>query len=212
MSNIAEILRQHRLRSLARSEAFSKSQERRVANKASHVKHILRGEDHYSSVPVTLSSLKDIYYNMIHTYRGTTSFGSYPKEMNDSSVALWMRVEKARQEVGCDAERYIKAQFVWFDKKFGTTPTTMQLATEAAVERAKEFTGSTKGRVLGNARKAPISKADIFRESEKILQKMMAAQGCNREDFYRKFVLTGLYTFPKQFLNADPAYKKIVNE
>lgn len=207
MSDIQEILKRHRLLKIDLSERFTENQEQNVSNKASHVKRILGGEDSSAANPISLTLLKDTYYNMLSTYKG--KFVSYPVDMNKKSLALWTRVESARAQADCDADRYLKAQFVWFDKAFGKAPTVEQLATETAIDRALEFTGSTKGRVLGNERKAPISKADMFRESEKTLQKMMAAQGCNREEFYRKFVLTGIFGFPDDFLRADPTYQRV---
>ena len=201
-------MRKRQERSLKRKESFKAMKEQEFEQKTESVKAILGGGNQYSAVPVELTTLRDLYFRMIQTYTGNTQY--YSAEMSDRHVALWIRVEKARRTVGCDPERFLKAQFVWFDKAFGTSPTTQQLATEAAVERAREYTGSTEGKVLGNIRKAPVSKADVFRESEKTLQKMMAAQECTREEFYEKFVLTGLYSFPKEFLKADPAYQRVM--
>jgi hypothetical protein len=210
VSDIQEILKKNRLLKISRSERFTENQEQDVSSKASHVKRILGGEDTGDANPIALTVLKDTFYNMLSTYKG--KFVSYPVAMNKKSLALWTRVENCRAQAGCDADRYLKAQFVWFDKAFGKAPTVEQLATETAIDRALEFTGSTKGRVLGNERKAPVSKADVFRESEKTLQKMMAAQGCNREEFYRRFVLTGIFGFPADFLRADPTYQRVKAE
>ena len=210
MSDIQEILKKNRLLKISRSERFTENQEQSVSSKASHVKRILGGEDDSDATPIALTVLKDTFYNMLSTYKG--KFVSHPVDMNKKSLALWTRVESCRAQADCDAGRYLKAQFVYFDKTFGKAPAVEQLATEGAIDRALEFTGSTKGRVLGNERKAPISKADVFRESEKTLQKMMAAQGCNREEFYRKFVLTGIFGFPDDFLRADPTYQRVKAE
>jgi len=208
--HIVELLRKRRERSLKMKESFKAMKAEELENKAASVKRILGGAVQYSAVPVNLTILRDLYFQMIQTYTGKEQY--YSADMSDRHVALWIRVEKARCRVGCDPERFLKAQFVWFDKAFGAAPTTRQLATDAAVERALEFTGSTEGKVLGNIRKAPVSKADVFRESEKTLQRMMAAQECDREEFYRKFVLTGLFSFPKEFLKADPAYQRVMKE
>jgi hypothetical protein len=210
VSDIQEILKKNRLLRINRSERFTENQEQDVSNKASHVKRFLGGEDSGNANPVALTVVKDTYYNMLGTYKG--KFVSHSVDMNKKSLALWTRVENCRAQADCDAERYLKAQFAWFDKAFGKAPTVEQLATETAIDRALEFTGSTKGRVLGNERKAPVTKADMFRESEKTLQKMMAAQGCNREEFYRKFVLTGIFGFPDDFLRADPTFQRVKAE
>lgn len=206
--HIQELLKKRRLRSLKRKESYKKIKEQELEHKTESVKMILGGGNQYSAVPVALTTLRDLYFRMVQTYTGKEEY--YSLDMSDGQVALWMRVEKARREADCDSERFLKAQFVWFDKAFGKAPTPLQLATETAVDRALEFTGSTKGRVLGNIRKAPVSKADVFRESERTLQKMMAAQNCNREEFYRKFVVTGIFGFPKEFLKADPAYQRVI--
>jgi len=206
--HILELLAKKRQNSLKRKEGFKKMKAEELENKESSVKRILGGENQYQAVPVKLTVLRDLYFTMLRAYTGNVQY--YSAEMSDGQVALWMRVEKARCKTGCDPERYIKAQFAWFDNAFGTSPKPVQLASDAAVDRALEFEGSTKGRVLGNVRKAPVALADTFRESEKLLQKMMIAQKCNREEFYRRFVLTGVYMFPKEFLEADPVYKKAV--
>lgn len=210
MSDIVEILRKNQLARIARSEAYTKAQETSIDSKIATTTFILGGVDPNAGVPAPILYLREQYNRMLYAYKGTGL--SFTKEMNKKSIALWTRVEKARAESGCDADRYLKAQFSWFDKTFGRAPTKAQLATSSAIERAAEFAGTTVGKVLGNSRSVPITKADVFRESEKTLQKMMAAQSCNREEFYRKFVLTGLFLLPKEFLGADPTYQRLINE
>lgn len=210
MSDIVEIIKKQQLNKLARSESFAKAQETSVNNKVSTTKYVITGKNQDPYVGSSILYLRDKYYNMLRDYSG--SGVAFAVDMNKKSVALWSRVDRAREAAGCDPDRYLKAQFVWFDKTFGKAPSLEQLSTASAVERAIEFSGSTKGKVLGNERKVPISKVDIFREAEKTLQQMLAAQKCDRADFYRKFVLTGLFTLPKEFLSADPTYQRVISE
>lgn len=210
MSDIKEILKQHQLKRLARGDRFSEMYDQHVSSNASTAIGVLGGQGSGSSVPISVVQIRAIYNKMLQSYTGHMPV--LETKMNKKSTSLWTRVEKAVYQSGCDPERYLKAQFTWFDKAFGRPPTLSQLTTTAAIDRAVEFSGTTKGRVLGNMRKAPITKADTFRESEKLLQNMMTAQSCSREEFYKKFVLTGLYTFPKEFLGADPTYQRLVSK
>jgi hypothetical protein len=209
MSDILEIIKSYQLRKIQRSEIITEAKEQCVESKVKNTKAIIGGYSPDISAESPVLAIKGLYYNMLESYTGRCTY--FIPDITKHSIALWTNVEKARAKVGCDAEHYLKAQFYFFDKAFGKAPTVYQLATSSAIERAIEFTGSTKGRVLGNMRPAPISKADVFRESEKLLQNMMASQGCTREEFYEKFVLTGIYTFPKDFLRRDPTYKKLIN-
>jgi len=203
--HILELLRKKKLASMRQKEAFRKKKVEEFHSKQSSVKRIIDGENQYSAVPVELTMLRDLYFRMISAYTGVVKY--YTDEMTDGQVALWIRVEKARREADVSAERYLKAQFAFFDKAFGTYPKTQHLATENAIERARTYEGKTAGRILGNMRPPDIDKAAEFKQSEKLLQKMMNSQGCTREQFYKRFVLTGVYTFPKEFLEADPAYQ-----
>jgi hypothetical protein len=210
MSNdIVEILRKHQLKRIQKSESFAVARERHMQNRTSYVKCLLSGKDPNIGVPLPVVFIRSVYKRLLESYTGQANL--LEQEMNKSSIAMWTRIEEAREKAGCDAERYIKAQFVWFDKAYGKAPSIEQLATASAVDRAIEFAGPTEGRVLSNGRKAPITKADIFRASEKLLQSLMEAQGCNREEFYSKFVLTGLYSFPDEFLKLDPTYQRLIN-
>ena len=210
MNDIVEILKQNQLRKLARSESFAKAQETSIDNKLDTAKHVITGENPNPSLPVEIVYIRDKYYNMLNAYKGSGL--AFSREMTGREITLWTRAEKARVASGCDIDRYLKAQFVWFDKAFGKAPTPVQLTTDTAVERAAEFAGTTVGKVLSNSRSAPVTKADTFRESEKTIQKVMIAQSCNREEFYRRFVLTGLFLLPKEFLGADPTYQRLISE
>ena len=154
-----------------------------------------------------------VYYKMCDNYRRTTSYGG--GVVNSRSKALWERVESFWSRSNVDQEQYVLAQIAWFHKVFGRLPTPVQLATEAAVERAKEFSEKedkpTRAPITNNI-PHNASLADIFKQSEKSLQAMMREQGCSREEFYRKFVVTGLTGFHPKFLQADPVWRKVVGK
>lgn len=207
--HIVELLRKRKLRALKQSQAMAEARENHVSGKAQHVKTMMGGAAPEDTMSAAAVNLKALYYEMMKAYTG--KFPPFTKTISQRSVSLWERVAVAREKSGVEAERFMKAQFVWFDKSFGTTPKKHQLATEAAIERAQEYGGSTKGRVYGNSRPAQVNKAESFKQSEKLLQKMMRAQKCTREEFYRDFVLTGVYVFPQEFLKADPVYRKVAN-
>jgi hypothetical protein len=207
--SIIEVLRRRELETLKRSDAYSSVRSQRTHDHAKHVKQVLSGETISPEVPVSIQVLRDTYYNMLRSYQGNDY--SYPTEMNKQSINLWTRVETARSKAGCLADKYIKAQFAWFHKKFGKAPTVEQLSTPGAVERALEFSGSTTGRVVGNNIIHKNSLAETFKQNEVLLQSMMKAQQCTRVEFYKRFVITGIYSFDTRFLEADPAYQKALN-
>lgn len=206
--SIMEVLRTRELKAIQRSVNGREHFEQRVASRADYVKDIISGDNPNAGVPVEVVALRDLYGKMLESYTREKSFAA--ARMNAKSVALWTRAEKARERSGASQERFLKAQFDWFHKTFGRAPEPLQLTTDAAVERALSFGGRTEGRVVSNNIKHKTSMADVFRQNEKLLQQMMAAQGCTREEFYRKFVITGIYSFSPEFLKADPAYRRVL--
>lgn len=205
LEEIAQIINQHQLQSLARKEAMQDAREKAIQTKADVVEYILGGEDIDPSMPVSHYVLKSLYYHMLMDYTGDRFL--FEKEPNAHSKALWRRVEAARQDSGLDAQTFLRAQFKWFNKHFGTYPRLMQLTTDDAIKRAVEFTGDVDKKVVG-AQKAPVSRTEVLKETEKLIQSVMRAQKCTRLEFYQKFVLTGLYVIPEQFLRLDPVYKQ----
>lgn len=202
--HVIELLKEQRAKKLQRAEQYASHKEKVLSSKAEAVKRILRGEKAIEGLSIPASRLRDLYYDRLRAYKGENY--SYDPGVTKSGIRLWERVEKAFDTAEVDPERFIKAQFAFFDKAFGRAPEITQLATQTAVDRAREYDGKTEGRVLSNGRKAPITKADIYRESEKLLQQIMAAQGISRQELYKRFVLTGLMTFPSEFMERDPAY------
>lgn len=203
LQEIVHIINQHQLQSLARKEAMQDARDRTVAAKADYVEYILGGKDVDPAMPVSHYILKSLYYHMLLDYTGDRYI--FEKEPNAHSKALWKRVEAARQDSGADAQTFMRAQFAWFDKHFGTYPRLMQLTTSEAVKRAVEFEGNSEKRVVG-VKEAPVKRTDMLKETEKLIQSIMRAQKCTRLEFYKKFVLTGLQPIPEQFLRLDPVY------
>ncbi len=211
MTDIISALQAQRIQRLDRSERYTELREEATRARGEDVKALLTGRTPSDlKLPSTAAALRKHYYDMLSVYQGG-SF-AFAKALTKRGVALWMRVLQAQQESGVDPEQFIRAQFVWFHKAFGKAPTVEQLTTEAATQRAIEVGGTVKSNVVSNNIPAKLGIAEIFRQSEKMVQEIMRAQGCvSREAFYRDYILTGVFCLPKQFLKADPAYLRVVN-
>ena len=202
--HIIELLQEQRVKKLQRAEQYANHKEKVLNSKAEAVKRILRGDKAIEGLSITASHLRDLYYDRLRAYKGENY--SYDPGVTKAGTRLWERVEKAFNTSDVDPERFIKAQFAFFDKAFGKAPEITQLATQTAVDRAREYEGLTEGRVLSNARKAPITKADTYRQSELMIQQIMAAQKMTRVEVYQKLVANGLVSLPPEFMERDPAY------
>lgn len=150
-----------------------------------------------------------LYYEYLGAYqrraRGITTITS------KRSLALWRGVVACAKEAERPIEEYISAQFQWFDKNFGTYPKSYQLRTKAAVQRALEGSNNPR-KVVSKYKASTNSTADVMRMADKQVRDMCRAQKVTREEFYMKFVLTGLVQLPEPFLKADPAYRKAVGK
>lgn len=206
--SILKKLRERQAQQLTRSIQGTELFEKRVEKKAEYVKELLLGDNPNAGVPVEVVAFRDLYVSFLEKYTGEKAY-KFTGKMSHQSVSLWTRAESARKRANVSQERFIKAQFVWFTKVFGTYPKPVQLTTEGAVDRAREFSGDTKGKVAPIAVAHKTSLPVLFRENEKLLQKMMKAQNCSREEFYIRFVLTGVYSLSKEFLEADPVYQRV---
>lgn len=210
--SIIDVLQKNKLRSVKRSIQFSEQREKATENHGKVAKSVLSGKPIHPGLPMEAQALRTTYYEMLKDYKGG-SFYRVPGPINKRGVALWQRVEKARKKAGVDPKSFLKAQFAWFHKNFGKAPTVEQLTTDAAVERVVEVGEVKQNRIVSNSNETKVNLADVFRRSEKLLQDMMRAQGySSREEFYRDFIVTGILTLPKEFLKADPAYRKVTNE
>lgn len=207
IEEITEIIRKHQLKYHDRKHKTQDAKDNAVHLKAEAIARILGGEDEEKdpSMPLEYYVLKSLYYHMLMDYTG--NWFLFEKEPNAHSIAMWRRVEAARQDSGVDAQTFLKAQFDYFDEHFKTHPKLMQLTTEAAIERAIDFTGNKDKRVIGT-RKVGLKRTDVFKETEKQIQTVMREHKCSRVEFYQKFVLTGLLIIPKEFIQLDPAYKQ----
>lgn len=206
--SILKKLRERQTQQLTRSIQGTELFERQVEKKAAYIKELLTGDNPNAGVPAEVVAFRDLYVVFLEKYTGEKAY-QFRGKMSHQAVSLWTRAEAARRQANVSQERFIKAQFVWFTKVFGKYPEPLQLTTEAAVDRAREFTGSTEGKVAPVAVAHKSSLSTLFRENEKLLQKMMQAQKCSREEFYVRFVLTGIYSLSKEFLEADPVYQRV---
>ncbi len=212
MSNkdILEVIRMKKEQRDRKSELGKKHFENKIAKNAEEVKSIVSGENVNNGVPVEVISIRNEYYRRLERYTGKRSI--FNTKMNKRSISLWTRVEQARKKVGCSYSHFMAAQFDWFNRTFGKAPSPEQLATEAAVDRVFIFSGSNNTVHVGNNKSFNVSDVDIFKQSEKFLQSVLRAQKCTRVEFYKKFIIPGIYSLPKKFLNADPVYRKVLKE
>lgn len=210
MVDILEALKQARLRSVKASISFSETRDKHLHQQAEYVKATVLTQDTEAKERNDVTEAANLYYEMLDFYFAKHTF-RMPKLMNDKSIRLWTRVVDAAREVNMPIKDYLKAQFVFFHKAFGKPPDLPQLATPKAKERAKEAVlGST--RVVGNNIEIKKDIAGLLRSAEQRMQELCRTHKLSREDVYRKFVLTGLFFFPKEYLDADPIYKKVCSE
>lgn len=208
LTDIISTLEAQRIQTLERSERYSDLRVEATRARGEAFKSLVTGVPQGVALLPAAAILRKHYYDMLSTYRGG-SF-AFSKALTKRGAALWMRVLVAQQASGVPAEQFIRAQFVWFHKAFGKEPAVTQLATEAATNRAVEVGGTAKRNVVSNNKPAAVSLAEVFRESERLVQDIMRAQKCvSREAFYRDFVLTGVFCLPEKFLQADPAWRKV---
>lgn len=167
------------------------------------------------TVPVEVVLLRSTYRSLLQSYSRKKNWAP-AKPMNKRSINTWTRVEEARKRASVTHEEFLKAQFAWFHNAFGRAPTISQLATDKAIERAREYVHGGKPPPVSNPITRDIkfegSMAEVFKYNERMLQSLLRAQKCTRAEFYRKFVLSGEFSFDPRFLQADPVYIKVYNE
>lgn len=203
--SIRDAIREQKLKTLRKSLSYSEAVERHTHEQAVRTKELLTGQLSTELSPDVL--LRDAYFKQHASYTGKTSY-AMKSEQTKKSKALWERVAAKWQQSGVSPDDYIKAQFMWFDKNFGKAPTVVQLATDAALDRAREMPKTVVHRVVG-VQEVKVDFAQLMRDTEKQMQTLMRANNLTREQVYTNLVLTGIYSFPKEFLNADPIYKKL---
>jgi hypothetical protein len=209
--DIVETIYEQKLQRTQRSVRGSEAFEKTVHNNTQLVKRQLDGGEESTDLDVrtvTAQQMAALYYGMVAEYNHKSCFTDFSK-INKKAIAFWARVVDACKETSMTPNEYMKAQFVWFHKTFKTTPTPIQLSTKAAIERAREFTGTRQKRVVASAKDANVEIADVFRRCEKQVRDMCRAQKMTREQFYAELVLTGEFSLPLSFLEADPVYRRV---
>lgn len=214
MVDILEAIKARRLRSAKASVSFCETRDKAIHNRAEYTKECILNKNN-DSVPKEARiehDLRTLYYKMVEDYRSSSMF-SMPVNYTNRSNSLWSRVAENCKKAGTTPRNYLKAQFIFFDRAFGKPPTLVQLTTTKALERAKRFDSrSTRtDKVVGTkAHRADI--ADLMRAGEEQMRHLMRVHGISRDEVYRKFVVTGLFTFPKEYLKADPVYRRVCEE
>lgn len=210
--SIADAIRERKLKQLNASDNFTTIRDKRVALAAQTLKHARLNDELDGEGVKPAEVLRRHYYNMCEQYTGKKIF-SYDDPSNEKSRKLWDRVAKRCEESGASEVEYMKAQFDYFHATFKKAPTLSQLTTEAAVGRAKAFIGrSTERRIVSGATEVTLDFATMMRQSEQMMQQLMKAQDMTREEVYKNLVIPGIYSFPKEYLKADPAYKRALEE
>ncbi len=212
--DILETIYEHKLQRTQRSIRGSEAFETTVHNNTQQIKQQLGGEEENTDLDVRTVSAQQmaaLYHQMVAEYRGKPCFTDFSK-INKRAISFWTRVVAACKAADMTPNEYLRAQFVWFHKAFGKVPEPIQLTTEAATERARQFTGTRQKRVVASSKDANVDIADVFRWCEKQVRDICRAQGMTREQFYKELVLTGEISLPLSFLEADPVYRRVANE
>jgi len=203
--NIIEHLKKKKLTSVKRSIASSDANEQYLHAKAQIVKNKLNKAIQEPAEDVLITLLANYYYVSKANY--TSSNVHTRVDMSARRKAFWVRVASCCKKSGVTPEVFIKAQFAFFHKAFGTIPKLPNLATEAAVDRARAFVGNTL-LIKGSTKQANLDLSALFSRTDLQIRSICKAQGMSRLDFYKNLVITGELCLPKEYLSADPVYKK----
>jgi hypothetical protein len=150
--------------------------------------------------------LRTTYYNMLDSYYHKSTIPFY--KVTEKSVKFWRKVTVCQDNSGTDCYTYIKAQFWWFDKHFGTAPPIYSLVTENAIKRAMEFSGS-RGNIVSSAIPHKSELSSVLQQTDKIIRAILKSQNLTKEEFYLKLVIPGEFPVAKAYLDIDPLYKKL---
>ncbi len=148
--------------------------------------------------------LRILYYSMMDSYYQRTSFPFTPPPSR-KGLTMWSKVAEYKRMAGVSAEVYIKAQFAWCDKCFGSPPTFAHLMTENAVNRALQFSGLP-GRVVTSAVPMQSEKAELLKQTDAQIRAICKAQSMTKAEFYREIVIPGLMILPHAYTSIDPEY------
>lgn len=208
--SMLEMMRKKRLANAIRSVSVSESNEQLIHNKSNAVKEKLGHTCKLDEEKLYIQQLSYHFYSMQASYSGKP-LRAVTKE-SKKRQDYWGRVQDACKKSGVPPDRYIKAQFQFFHHAFGTTPKLCNLATEAAIDRARSYEGKTEGSVVSSAIEATVDLGSLFSRCDKQVRDVCRNRNITREDYYRTFVVTKLIPMPQQFLNADPVYRGILDE
>lgn len=204
--DVLSVLREKRLAHVRRSISASEAHERKVANKATATCALLNGGNLGDGKHLEEYRLRDCYVRALETYTRKPIPAYAGQPFTPRGLALWKRVAKAWRASGVTQEDFIQAQFTYFHDIFKRAPEVKDLTTDGAVVRAASVTPR---RVTTNNIAANIDLADLFKRCEKYMSDLMRAQKMTREEVYTKLVKNGFAAFPKQFLEADPVWRKL---
>lgn len=200
--SVTEAVRKNKLKKLVASNIGADRYSDALRDQAAYVKDILTGD--LEATDGKERKAQRVYYEFYAKYKHRASI--IPSIKTKRAYTLWHAVVVAAEKADVEIEKYIAAQFKWFDATFGKIPEPHHMRTEAAIIRAQEFTGTTT-KVVERYRSTD-NFADVMSEADAQVRNMCRAQKLTRVEFYEKFVVTGIVGFPQQFLDADPAYKQ----
>lgn len=202
--SIIEEMRERRLKSLHASHRFQDHREQVAREQAERAKNVK------NQTYLDEERMRELYYSSLRIYKQDKNI-TYAMALKGRSLSLWQRVVAKQKESGVDPEDFMKAQFEWTNRNFGTWPRISQLATDNAVIRAQNFKGLS-GNVVASSIEVKSDLATTFATANKYLLQICRKQKMTREEVYRNLVLPGIITLPKEFLAADPAYQKVLDE
>jgi len=203
-SEIAEKIRKKRIQSTLQASRFMDLHDAGAREVVDEAKALMRGE--LNGEMTQEAALRAAWQSMASDYTGDKQY-LIPKSRSPKSFDLWRRVEEARVASGQDAETYLRAQFDFFSKAFGKAPEVKHLATPKAIQRAKEYVGTSR------AVRAPeyhMELPALLKSTDARMRALCKAQGMTRKEVYERLVKTGLVAFPKEYTSIDPAYAEVM--
>lgn len=207
--DILESLRQQRLKTIQQRERYQDLVESRVEQHANALKHVDFTDGRDPADARELHAQK-VFYRLQDEYRRTKTV-TLPTQQTKQQAAFWRRVVAAADEVGVPVEVYLRAQMQYFHDTFRKAPELKHLLTENAKLRAREVKVSAR-KIIGNNIVDKQDLSQLFISTNKYLLDIQRAQGLSREEVYRQLVRPGHLHIPEAFLQADPLWKKVVNE
>lgn len=210
MNDILKAIHDHELRKVNNSIRGSEAFEKRVDKETKKTKELLSSgdiSDEFDTNTITAQQMCELYHTMVSDYTQKPNYTDFSK-ISRQAIAYWARVYEASKKAKLTPRQYLQAQFAWFHEAFRKVPDVRQLATEEALKRAEEFSGSTR-RIVASSIETKVPMSAVFKRCDKQVRDMCRAQKLTREEFYREFVVTGIIPLPLSFLTADPVYRSV---